>query len=802
LLYRVDIHTKDVGQVIQWSYDPDALGRVKDVFAPDGGHWQYLYHYLGDVASVSESETLPGPRTTTFQRDNVGRMTKRVLGTDEQTDPDWTYAYDGIGRFVQIDDPTENPADPADGTELVRDESGRVKEVKRDGDVVDSSLRDTHGRISWVKRVDGTEEYKYDLGYNAAGDISSVKGTWQEGDPQLEGAAQHDFLYDSGGRLSSLDMSLKQGGQWETDVLQLDYGYDNSGRLASISLGGGTHTISLQRDAMGRLATVDYSADTGAGLEPKARTVYTYNDLNSWLTDIEVGQPDPNGGLVDTAVLDLAYSHDLAGRIVRIEEGTEFAREFGYDDVSRLTSATDYDAAQGGNPLRTFGYSYNKVGERTEKSLTVPDPPPGSTESDAYAWNSYGVLTAVTGGEADRDFSFDLAGNLQSITPAGGQPLSFVYDDSGRIKQTTAPDGTVTKYWYGPNERRTRKSIDTDGDGTPESVTRYFSDGLVTYEIDEASGDPQRAYVFMPDGFTPVMLVVFGWDEVEQKHIVDAAYFLHNDHLSTPRALTNVGGTVVWRARYAPFGSPGDNSIPNLGAGDIGIATDPDGDTVHLDHPLRFPGQWDDGVPGVWYNWHRFYLPEYGMYGRRDPLLLRPSKPGTYGLQFGYGMSMPTGFVDPTGLEVLVCQRPTEPRGMAKLLNALLGGSGHVDTYHAYAWDTRYDNGWGLQGSGSAWTNSMTARTEEKGPAVDMCWPVEGSEGHEEEIMNSVYESTYWREKWPWIPGLHDCHDAVEDGIESAGFEYPEGPFRVFPPSTGDEQSDQDWYNLTNPYYF
>ena len=492
-------------------------------------------------------------------------------------------------------------------------------------------------RCDPVKRVDGTEEYKYDLDYNAAGDISSVKGTWQEGDPLEEGAVQHDFLYDSGGRLSSLNMSLKQGSQLEANVLRLDYGYDNSGRLASISLGGGTHAVSLQRDTMGRLETVNYSVDTGAGLEPKARAVYTYNDLHSWLTGIEVGTPDPNGGLLDTAVLDLGHSHDLAGRIVRIEEGTAFAREFGYDDMSRLTGAADYDAAEGGALLRTFGYTYNKVGERREKTL--------GTSTESYDWDSHGVLSTVTGGSGDRNFTFDLAGNLLNITPAAGQP-TFTYDSSGRVTEVLAGDpqapDKIVQYRYGPDERRVYRNIDG-------VITRYFSDGLVTYEIDGASGEPQRAYVFMPDGFTPVMLVFFGWDEGEQKHVVSAVYFYHNDHLSTPRALTNQNGTVVWRARYAPFGATSLGGEPEpLATGGIGIEYYPPVGENPVEQPLRFPGQWDDGVPGVWYNWHRFYLPDYGMYGRRDPI---PAGAHTgLGAGFGYVEANPVRFSDQKGL--------------------------------------------------------------------------------------------------------------------------------------------------------
>jgi hypothetical protein len=63
--------------------------------------------------------------------------------------------------------------------------------------------------------------------------------------------------------------------------------------------------------------------------------------------------------------------------------------------------------------------------------------------------------------------------------------------------------------------------------------------------------------------------------------------------------------------------------------------------------------------------------------------------------------------------------------------------------------------------------------------------------------MQSVYEETYWREKWPWLPLINDCHGAVRSGVEDAGFEYPEGPFRVSP--GGDDDTNDDGGN--RPYY-
>ena len=157
--------------------------------------------------------------------------------------------------------------------------------------------------------------------------------------------------------------------------------------------------------------------------------------------------------------------------------------------------------------------------------------------------------------------------------------------------------------------------------------------------MDGFTGELEFAIVFAQDGFTPVFYVTF------ENNLVADVFFYLNDHLSTPRALVDNTGTVVWRSRYAPFGSTGTNPFPDFEAGDIGIDTDPDNDGTDIIQLLRFPGQWDDGIEGIWYNHHRFYLPEYGMYGRRDPI------PRVDGNAFSYAGGNPVMSVDPLGLD-------------------------------------------------------------------------------------------------------------------------------------------------------
>lgn len=109
-------------------------------------------------------------------------------------------------------------------------------------------------------------------------------------------------------------------------------------------------------------------------------------------------------------------------------------------------------------------------------------------------------------------------------------------------------------------------------------------------------------------------------------------YFIHVDHLNTPRLVANQSGQTVWRwDQQEPFGVnvPDENPF-GLGA---------------FEFPLRFPGQYADKETNLHYNYFRDYDPGLGRYVQSDPMGLRA------GLDvYAYGTSNPLRLTDPLGL--------------------------------------------------------------------------------------------------------------------------------------------------------
>jgi RHS repeat-associated protein len=125
-------------------------------------------------------------------------------------------------------------------------------------------------------------------------------------------------------------------------------------------------------------------------------------------------------------------------------------------------------------------------------------------------------------------------------------------------------------------------------------------------------------------------------------------YYIHPDHLNTPRLIANQAGTTVWRwDQGEPFG----NDVPNNNPSGAGA----------FDFPLRFPGQYFDGETNLAYNLRRDYDPNIGRYIESDPIGLAGGS-NTY----AYVESKPLYATDMEGLLAEICCRPVN--------NVLVGG--------------------------------------------------------------------------------------------------------------------------------
>jgi len=109
-------------------------------------------------------------------------------------------------------------------------------------------------------------------------------------------------------------------------------------------------------------------------------------------------------------------------------------------------------------------------------------------------------------------------------------------------------------------------------------------------------------------------------------------YYIHADHLGTPRQITRPSDNkVLWAWESEPFGA----NLPNQNPSGLGSFV----------FNLRFPGQYYDAETGLHYNVFRDYDPRIGRYIQSDPIGLKGAI-NTY----AYVSGNPVNLVDPLGL--------------------------------------------------------------------------------------------------------------------------------------------------------
>ena len=132
--------------------------------------------------------------------------------------------------------------------------------------------------------------------------------------------------------------------------------------------------------------------------------------------------------------------------------------------------------------------------------------------------------------------------------------------------------------------------------------------------------------------------------------------YYHNDHLGTPRELSDEDGGIVWQATYKAWGNtlkveaarPATLQNQELLAQTARRAeakNDLNAELQPIEQNLRFQGQYFDEETGLHYNRFRYYDPDVGRFVSQDPIKLA----GGDNL-YGYAPN-PMVWLDPFGLK-------------------------------------------------------------------------------------------------------------------------------------------------------
>lgn len=623
---------------------------------PAGGFdvWDYEF----DPTGLLQSVTSPEGRTTSYDDyDALGRLRSFVNALDQRT----TYGYDAHDNVVSVTALT-TPSYPAGVvTSYVYDDFGRLaRETSADRGVLTHSHDEADNLVLTADARGLSTDYVYD----ALNRLTTIQVEPQGGGVQETLSIVYDDTTLDGRRGQIVSASAQNGS------LAYAYGYDAFGRRISEQLSyAGLNAAALTQytyDAADRIEEIR----RGTPAQPNLWVTRNVRDTTGLITDIEDRRSAPvdviggvqhapfgpylaitfgNARQVSRA-LDQRYrvsSSNLAAVESQTltwtpDDNLEATSRTGpgvwppnlvyaHDALNRTLTAND--GYWTGQAYYDFNGDYGRLSQIAVSSSTPPHETVGS-RSYTYAPQT-NRLTQIQNAAPSGLYpvTSDASGNLTGV--AGILTQEHEYDSLSQLRRVypAGSSGTTTAlYDFNPFGERARKQT-SNGSVTQVTLYSYLSDGRLLGETiyDNNVLAEQRDYVWMEA--TPVAMHVTKLD-TGGVPTADQVYYLHSDHLGTPRRATNAAGAKVWTVGGDEYFFLGETWVNNYAGGPISPIN------------LRFPGQYFDAETGLNYNYYRTYWPLAGRYMQSDPIGLAGG-PNPY----LYADGNPLAVTDPLGLQ-------------------------------------------------------------------------------------------------------------------------------------------------------
>ena len=685
------------------SYTYDALNRVtRIVYNPATGtqleQVDYAYDQgangIGRLTSITETSAAAAVlQTTTYGYDQHGRALSETRAIGGQTYTT-AYAFDAAGRMTGMTYPS--------GRTLAYgfDDLGRVNRIETTGGgetrvvVQDAAYHpfgppkaftfgnlqsharifDADGRIVSHTLASQTKALRFD----AASRITRIE---QQGQP----ADFANYGYDALDRLASAVLPTST----------FAFGYDPVGNRLSKSIGGGTDTYTYPPTS-NRLSAIagssgarTYAHDPNGSITSDGVNSFAYDVRGRLAQSVSAAgnttyQVNALGQRVrkSSSLGDTVFHYDTQGRLVAESSASGSpVREYLWLGDQPVAVAT-YQAAGNQCPATpTLDASRTFVPFARREGMEVRSGRPGQrgwewglgTDTRDTRASARADLDWVSGKPYAFTLSYDGAGNTR-VSVRNGTSELFTLASTGGMDVGNALRFTVRSgAGLGVRNRIALNITSIDGQSVADTLELAGSRSEVTRVYAGAS---------FQDGYTVEGTVIFTFPKAhpppgsrldltvtagnvqcqgQATNPTATLYYVHADHLNTPRAVTDEQQRVVWRwENQEPFGkSPPEENPSGLGA---------------FEFPLRFPGQYRDAETGLFYNYFRDYDPQTGRYLQSDPIgLLGGINP------YLYVAGNPLRYVDPLGL-LPICR------------NALLGvtQNNYQEVIEAILWSLRF----------------------------------------------------------------------------------------------------------------
>ena len=589
------------------TFEYDVCGRLTLRVTPGRGKARYGYDKAGRLSFSQDSWY----GTRRFKYNLAGELVETVNGVGGRT----RFEYDVRGRLVRITDPlggiTTRTYTATDKVDSVSDPLGRVTTATYDPAGRQLSQTDPDGNTTtWTHDAAGREQgtsYNGKLLASVDRDPATrrVVVTDHTGADGL--TVEHELGFNRRGQLTSRTRGA-QGLSWS---------YDADGNRTGFTDATGT-TTTYARDGVGRVKAVRhprlgeavFTHDTAGRLTSATagdlvqEWTYRYGYLAEH-TRIDRSAPDASADIT-------LIGRDEDGQITGLTRAGAVTR-YGYDGAAQLVAAAT-------TPL-------GKTGAAATARAQVSE----------WEYDAGGRLVREYTPAGPRTYTYDVAGQLLSITDSDGSRTEYVYDGLGRRSRLIRADGSWSEYAWGESGYL-QESVDRTPDGAETARHELWVDALG--ELASVDGCP------------------LWWDSASG--IPSLAGVGDEQVLNLPGGVTGIGDAWIapgWRAArptdetdpWAVLGAsviPEPGAVPGMGAGSGS------GVSAGLPAGISLTGNGGLDVAGLEWLGARAYDPAARGFLSTDPLAAVLGA-GWDGNPYAYAGNNPLNASDPTGLRPL-----------------------------------------------------------------------------------------------------------------------------------------------------
>jgi len=571
-----------------------------------GGATSVAYDGVGRDTATTD----PFGRRTRFQYDALNRTTRTIGAVADTTL--LTYdslflrqARDPIGQVYQF---THNAlgwlvarTDPGSRQDQYQyDQNGNVRQwINRRAQTISWAAYDALNRPTAVTADGKTTSFSYDLQdrFTAASNPESTDSLKLDaaGHPVYQVSVRAGTRYElqSAYNIRDLRTALQINVPWADTI---SYHYNAYMRLDTLTdLAGGRTPIHYDNDLLPDTMSLPNSLGVvGQYPAPHSTGQLTFTD-----------------GAVNNTI-GVLYNYNSLGLVAeRYNVQFNHGREFRYDPANRDSAYLDFttscdvdtwDSIHGHGcsvPLtKTYQsnqefYSYDKVGNRTDRGATPADPGNRLRYFDGYN------VDYDADGNVIRKYKSDLSFDQYLYWSARGQ------------LDSVKTNGAMVRFGYDGLGRRVRTSTST-------ATTRYLYDGHDLFAEVDGGGNRLAEYTYYPGVDQPHSL--------RRRGAADSVFYYAQDVTGNVVGLVNGARVLVNQYKYKPFG------------GDDGSPANP------VPNTLGFAARQLDSETGLYYLRARYYDPQLGRFVSEDPLGLAAGIN-----QYAYAGNDPVNYSDPSG---------------------------------------------------------------------------------------------------------------------------------------------------------